>query len=184
MKFSKKLILTFSLITFLAIAFSGAAYSAQEGEKIVVSEELIKLNDLYKEGVITEEEFSKAKSILLNPDSDTSKIKKKKKKKKKLTAVERRQLKEAEEDELKALKKQLREEKRAEKEAILAEKNKIIEERKKACADKPKSDECKTAKASVKNILEKIKLFGQDVLETDKNRGKKKNKLLRKEEKE
>ena len=29
---------------------------------------LTKLNNLYKEGAITEEEFSRAKSILLNPD--------------------------------------------------------------------------------------------------------------------
>ncbi|SVE08942.1 uncharacterized protein METZ01_LOCUS461796, partial [marine metagenome] len=96
----KKLLLTFSFIVLTTIAFSGTTYAAQEGETIVISEELTKLINLYKEGVITEEEFSKAKSILLNPDSKISKKKKKKKavmfkKQKQLTAVERRQLKEA-----------------------------------------------------------------------------------------
>ena len=54
---------------------------------------LTKLNNLYKEGAITEEEFSKAKSIVLNPDLDKSQIKKKKKK---LTAAERKQLEDTE----------------------------------------------------------------------------------------
>ena len=118
----KKLLLIFSFIALATIAFSGTTYAAQEGETIVISEELSKLNDLYIEGVITEEEFSKAKSILLNPDSDTSKKEKKKKKvffgdvikKQKITAAERKRL----EDELIeaeiALKKQLRAEKKAE----------------------------------------------------------------------
>ena len=92
----KKLLLTFSFIALITVAFSGTTYAAQEGEKIVISEELTKLINLYKEGVITEEEFSKAKSILLNPDSDISK-----KNKKKLTALERRDLREAEENKLK-----------------------------------------------------------------------------------
>ena len=55
--------------------------------------ELTTLNNLYKEDAITEEEFSKAKSILLNSDLDKSQIKKKKKK---LTAAERKQLEDAE----------------------------------------------------------------------------------------
>ena len=55
--------------------------------------ELTTLNNLYKEDAITEEEFSKAKSILLNSDLDKSQIKKKKKK---LTADERKQLEDAE----------------------------------------------------------------------------------------
>ena len=96
----KKLLLIFSFIVLATIAFSGTTYAAQEGETIVISEELTKLINLYKEGVITEEEFSKAKSILLNPDSDISK-----KKKQKLTAVERRDLEELEKEELKATKK-------------------------------------------------------------------------------
>ena len=96
----KKLLLTLSFIALATIAFSGTTYAAQAGETIVITEELTKLINLYKEGVITEEEFSKAKSILLNPDSDISK-----KKKQKLTAVERRDLEELEKEELKATKK-------------------------------------------------------------------------------
>ena len=66
----KKLLLTFSFVVLTTIAFSGTTYAAEEGETIVISEELTKLNDLYKEGIITEEEFSKAKSILLNPNQN------------------------------------------------------------------------------------------------------------------
>ena len=118
----KKLLLIFSFIVLATIAFSGTTYAAQTGETIVISEELTKLNNLYKEGFITEEEFSKAKSILLNPDSGTTKKEEKKwwqwpdkemeeekrlkeEKKKKLTAVERRNLEELEKEELKAAKK-------------------------------------------------------------------------------
>ena len=114
----KKLLLTLSFIVLATITFSGTTYTAQAGETIVISEELTKLINLYKEGVITEEEFSKAKSILLNPDSDISKKKEKKwwqwpdkemeekkkaviLKKQKLTAVERRDLEELEKEELK-----------------------------------------------------------------------------------
>ena len=89
----KKLLLIFSFIVLGTIAFNGATYAAQAGETIVITEELSKLNKLYIEGVITEEEFSKAKSILLNSDLDKSQIKKKKKK---LTATERKQLEDAE----------------------------------------------------------------------------------------
>ena len=35
-----------------------------------ITEELSKLNDLYKSGALTEEEFSKAKSILLNESGE------------------------------------------------------------------------------------------------------------------
>ena len=69
----KKLLLTLSFIALVTITFSGTTYAAQEGETIVITEELSNLNKLYIEGVITEEEFSKAKSILLNPDSGTTK---------------------------------------------------------------------------------------------------------------
>ena len=79
----KKLLLTLSFIALATIALSGTTYAAQAGETIVISEELSNLNKLYIEGVITEEEFSKAKSILLNPDSNKLKIEKKKKKKEK-----------------------------------------------------------------------------------------------------
>ena len=90
----KKLLLTLSFIALVTIAFSGTTYAAQAGETIVISEELSKLNKLYIDGAITEKEFSRAKSILLDPDSGTTKKKKKAVmlKKQKLTAAERRQL--------------------------------------------------------------------------------------------
>jgi len=69
----KKLLLTLSFIILATIAFNGTTYAAQTGEIIVITEEISKLNKLYKEGFITEEEFSSAKSILLNPDSGTTK---------------------------------------------------------------------------------------------------------------
>ena len=43
-----------------------------------ITEELTQLNNLYKEGAITEEEFSKAKSILLKTNSSNEQIKTKK----------------------------------------------------------------------------------------------------------
>ena len=148
----KKLLLTLSFIALATIVFSGTTYAAQEGETIVITEELTKLINLYKEGVITEEEFSKAKSILLNPDSNLSKEKKKKKKavifkKKKLTAVERRDLEELEKEELKAAKK-------AERERKLDEEVEI----ERACEEDPQSKECRSAGASLKRLLTKIKI--------------------------
>ena len=120
MKLTKKLILAFSFIVLITIPFSGISYAAEEA-KIVVSEELIKLNDLYKEGVITEEEFSQAKSLLLSIDEDDSLTKRKKKrhklkkilkkdKKIKTTAAERKRLKDAEIAKLKEERKQRLEE--------------------------------------------------------------------------
>ena len=138
----KKLLLIFSFIILATIAFNGTTYAAQAGETIVITEELSKLNKLYIEGVITEEEFSKAKSILLNPDSDISK-----KKKKKLTAVERRNLEKLEKEELKAAKE-------AEKERELDEALEI----ERACADDPKGKGCNSAKLQLTKILEKIKI--------------------------
>ena len=145
----KKLLLTLTFIALVTISFSGTTYAAQAGETVVVSEELIKLNNLYKEGVITEEEFSKAKSILLDPDSGTTKKKKRKwwqfpeyEKKPELTAVERRDLEELEKEELKAAKKTKKRvkkkkltaaERRDQKEA---EENKLKEERKELLAEK------------------------------------------------
>ena len=116
----KKLLLIFSFVALTTFAFSGTTYAAEEGETIVISEELSNLNKLYIEGFITEEEFSKAKSILLDPDSSTTKKKKKAVffKKKKLTAAERRQLENELIEAEKALKEQLRAEKRAERERI------------------------------------------------------------------
>ena len=138
----KKLLLIFSFIALTTIAFSGTTYAAQEGETIVITEELTKLINLYKEGVITEEEFSKAKSILLNPDSDISK-----KNKKKLTAAERRDLEELEKEELKAAKK-------AERERKLDEEVEI----ERACEEDPQSKECRSAGGSLKRLLTKIKI--------------------------
>ena len=67
----KKLLLTLSFIVLTTIAFSGTTYAAQEGETIVITEELANtlniLKNLYNEGVITEEGFSSAKSMLLDP---------------------------------------------------------------------------------------------------------------------
>jgi len=113
----KKLLLTFSFVVLTTFAFSGTTYAAEEGEKIVITEELANtlniLKNLYNEGVITEEEFSSAKSMLLDPVSISGK-----KTKKNLTAAERKRLKEAEENKLKAQKMLLREEAKAEREKI------------------------------------------------------------------
>ena len=186
----KKLLLTFSFVVLTTIAFSGTTYAAEEGETIVLTEELANtlniLKNLYNEGVITEEEFSSAKSMLLDPVSTSGK-----KTKKNLTAAERKQLKEAEENKLKAQKMLLREEAKAEREKIkqasLGEKERIkqanLEEKeknkaeraarkaerkrlkaewKKACSDDPESKACKEGKPSekikkdIKNVLKKI----------------------------
>ena len=124
----KKLLLTFSFIVLATIAFSGTTYAAEEGKKIVITEELANtlniLKNLYNEGVITEEEFSSARSMLLDPVSTSGK-----KTKKNLTAAERKRLKEAGENKLKAQKMLLREEAKAEREKIkqasLGEKERI-----------------------------------------------------------
>ena len=172
----KKLLLIFSFIILATITFSGTTYAAQEGEKIVITEELTKLNNLYKEGVITEEEFSKAKSILLNPDSTKSK-----KKIRTLadllsaenllgkgtgeTASDRKRLEDAAREEEKALKIQLREEKAIERERVKAERKRIMEEKRIACSADQKSEECKKAKSQVTSILDQIKIFGQEQLQ-------------------
>ena len=183
----KKLLLTFSFIVLVTITYGGTAYMSQAGEKIIVSEELAStlniLKNLYNEGIITEEEFSSAKSMLLDPVSTSGK-----KTKKNLTAAERKQLKEAEENKLKAQKMLLREEAKAEREKIkqasleeqerikqanLEEKEKIKAEKaarkaerkrlkaewKKACLEDPESKACKEGKPSekIKKSLLKIK---------------------------
>ena len=113
----KKILLIFSFITLITITFSGTTYAAQEEEKIVITEELAHtlniLKNLYNEGVITEEEFSSARSMLLDPVSASGK-----KTEQNLTAAERKRLKEAEGIKLKAQKKILREEAKAEREKI------------------------------------------------------------------
>ena len=163
----KKLLLTFSFIVLVTITYGGTTYMSQAGEKITVSEELANtlniLKNLYNEGVITEEEFSSAKSMLLDPVSTSGK-----KTKKNLTAAERKRLKEAEESKLKAQKKLLREEAKAEREKIKqanlekqekikvekalrkAEKKRLKAEWKKACSDDPESKACIEGKPSEK----------------------------------
>ena len=164
----KKLLLILSFIAFVIIAFSGTTYAAQEGETIVISEELTKLNKLYIEGFITEEEFSKAKSILLNPDSGTTKKEEKKwwqwpdkemegkkkaviLKKQKLTAVERRDLEELEKEELKAAKKAERERKSEERKRQAEEK----ELARQTCKDNPEVK----CPSTVLRTLKKLNIF-------------------------
>ena len=48
-----------------------------------IADDLTKLNNLYKEGAITKEEFSKAKSILFKSESTESKTETKKNRNKK-----------------------------------------------------------------------------------------------------
>ena len=167
----KKLVLTLTFLALTTIAFDGTTHAAEEGGTIAVSEELFMLKGLYEEGVISEEEFSKAKSLLLNPVLDKSE-KKEKINLQKLTAVERRDLKEAEQEELKALKEQQRAERKAGRERIIAEKNKIIEERQRVCSDDPQSEECKKAKSAITSLSEKLKILGQEI----KDKGKKDSK--------
>ena len=196
----KKLLLTFSFIVLATIAFSGTTYMSQAGEKITVSEELANtlniLKNLYNEGVITEEEFSSAKSMLLDPVSTSGK-----KTKKNLTAAERKQLKEAEENKLKAQKMLLREEAKAEREKIkqaslgekerikqanLEEKEKIKAEKalrkaekkrlkaewKKACSEDPESKACKEGKPIADKASAKVK---KSLLKIKKKLGELKN---------
>ena len=152
----KKLLLIFSFIILATTTFNGTTYAIQTGEIIVITEELTKLNKLYIAGAITEEEFSKAKSILLNPDLDLSKEQKKKKKsvmlkKPKLTAAERRDLKEAEENKIKEEREQMLAEKRAFREASAEEKERLREEKRQACLEDPKAKGCDWSR--IKNIL-------------------------------
>ena len=175
----KKLLLIFSFIILATIAFNGTTYAIQTGEIIVITEELTKLNKLYKEGFITEEEFSKAKSILLNPDSGTTKKEEKKwwqwpdkemeekkkamtSKKQKLTAVERRDLEELEKEELKAAKEELKAAKIAEKESKRERKS---EERKRQAEEKELARQtCKDnpevkCPSTVLGTLKKLNIF-------------------------
>ena len=196
----KKLLLTFSFIVLATIAFSGTTYMSQAGEKITVSEELANtlniLKNLYNEGVITEEEFSSAKSMLLDPVSTSGK-----KTKKNLTAAERKQLKEAEENKLKAQKMLLREEAKAEREKIKqaslgekerikqanlekkekikaekalrkAEKKRLKAEWKKACSDDPESKACEEGKPIADKASKKVK---KSLLKIKKKLGELKN---------
>jgi len=159
----KKLLLIFSFIILATIAFNGTTYAIQTGEIIVITEELYKLNKLYKEGFITEEEFSKAKSILLDSASGTTEkeekkwwqwpdeeMEEKKKavilKKQKLTAVERRDL-----EELKAAKKAERERKSEERKRQAEEK----ELARQTCKDNPEVK----CPSTVLGTLKKLNIF-------------------------
>ena len=164
----KKLLLIFSFIILATIAFNETTYATQTGEIIVITEEISKLNKLYKEGFITEEEFSKAKSILLDSDSGTTKkeekkwwqwpdkeMEEKKKavilKKQKLTAAERRDLEELEKEELKAAKKAERERKSEERKRQAEEK----ELARQTCKDNPEVK----CPSTVLRTLKKLNIF-------------------------
>ena len=165
----RKLLLTCSCIVLLTVSFNGNVYAAQEGELTVVSEELIKLNNLYKEGIITEEEFTKAKAILLNPtsDSNVSKIKKKKKKNKARTAAEREKLEKQEQEQLLAAKKAERERKKAEKIRIREER----ELRKIACQNNPGSEACNIT------IVDQLKSIGSFINKREREKREKQKEL-------
>ena len=133
MKLIKKLILTFSFIALVTIGSGVTTYAADE--KTATSEDIsntiIILHNLYKEGVLTEEEYLNTKKSLLNPGS-VSDEKKGKKVKKNLTAAERKKLKDAE---AKA-KKELRKAKiTAKREALTEEKERVKAAKKKACLE-------------------------------------------------
>ena len=158
----KKLLLIFSFIALVTFVSSGITYAwhepVVEDEILSIPNELHKLDMLYKEGVITEEEFKKAKSILLDPDLDKTKVKKlkkinkkKKEKAEKLTAAERRDLKEAEENKIKEEREEMLAEKKAFREASDEEKERLREEKRQACLEDPKAKGCGWTK--VKNIL-------------------------------
>ena len=133
----KKLLLTFSFIVLLTATFTEKTYSSEEAGKLVVTEDLANtlniLNNLYKEGIITDEEFSSAKSMLLDPVSASGK-----KTEKKLTAAERNRLKDADSNKIKAQKKILRDEKLAEKKRIREAR---LEEMERACTEEYSTSE-------------------------------------------
>ena len=153
----KKLLLAFFFLALVTIAFSETTFKAQAEDTITVSDELIKLNDLYKEGIITKEEFSKAKALLLNLNVGATKEIEKKKKKarnnqaKKTTAAERRDLKKLEEQKLIAAKK-------AERDSIREERKRKAEEEewaRQVCENDP-DVKCPS---TIIRTLEKINIF-------------------------
>ena len=150
----KRLLLTFSIMMLLVGTFGVTVYAAEE-EKMVISEELANtlniLNNLHKEGIITDEEFSSAKSMLLDPISASGK-----KTEKKLTAAERKRLKDAAADKLKAQKKLLRDEKLAAKQKITQAR---IDEMENACVD-----EYSTSDATVYCTLLKLNAVASEAL--------------------
>ena len=161
MNLIKKLILTFSVITLVTITTGVTTYAAEE--KAVTSDDIsntiIILNNLYEEGILTEEEYLKTKKSLLNPDS-VSVTSKDVKVKKNLTAVERKRLKDAEAKATNELKKAKI---KAKREAIAEEKARIKAAKTEACLESSDnialSDEtprgCQLIK--IENTLKKVK---------------------------
>ena len=161
MKLIKKLILTFSFIALVTIGSGVTTYAADE--KTTTSEDIsntiIILNNLYEEGVLTEEEYLNTKRSLLNPGSVSDEIKGKKVKKN-LTAAEWKRLKEAE---AKAKKELHKAKIKAKREAIAEEKERIKAAKKEACLESSDnialSDEtprgCQLIK--IENVLKKVK---------------------------
>ena len=80
---------------FLGVLFFISTFTANSAN---IADDLTKLNNLYKEGAITKEEFSKAKDMLFKSESteektETKKSETKKKKKKKLKNLKQRKKK-------------------------------------------------------------------------------------------
>ena len=161
MNLINKLIRTISVITLVIIASGVTTYAAEE--KTVTSDDIsntiIILNNLYEEGILTEEEYLNTKKSLLNPGS-VSGDSKGKKVKKNLTAVERKRLKEAE---AKAKNELQKAKIKAKREAIAEEKERIKAAKKEACLESSDnialSDEtprgCQLIK--IENVLKKVK---------------------------
>ena len=133
MKLIKKLILTFYFIALVTIGPGVITYAADEKNTTSedISNTIIILNNLYEEGVLTEEEYLNTKKSLLNPGSVSDELKGKKVKKN-LTAAERKRLKEAE---AKAKKELNKAKVKAKREAIAEEKERIKAAKKEACLE-------------------------------------------------
>ena len=84
----KKMLVTLWLV--LLISCTSHIFSRVTAATI--ADDLTKLNNLYKEGAITKEEFSKAKSILFKSESTESKTETKKKEKKKIKKSKKKKI--------------------------------------------------------------------------------------------
>jgi len=168
MKMIKKLVLTFAFIALVTIGAGATTYAADEKSTTSedISNTIIILNNLYEEGVLTEEEYLNTKRSLLNPGSVSDEIKGKKVKKN-LTAVERKRLKEAE---AKAKKELHKAQVKADREAAAEEKERIKAAKREACLEVTEiiglSDDtprgCQLIK--MENALKKIKIKGPSSL--------------------
>ena len=162
MKLIKKLILTFSFIALITIGAGTTTHAADEKTATSddISNTIIILNNLYEEGVLTEEEYLNTKKSLLSPGSVSDEIKGKNVKKN-LTAAERKRLKEAEAKAKKELKKAKVEAKRK---ASAEEKERIKAAKKEACLkvdeviglsdDTPRGCQLIKLKNTLTNIIE------------------------------